>query len=91
MTARVGWSLGRLGLQEADHALLLPLGGRTIQSRSGGRGGDDCCRNRDEIDKEHVCVTGESGKKVFRTPLINLRRTGKADEIIDEATDMQRR
>jgi hypothetical protein len=48
-------------------------------------------RNREEIDGEHVCVTDENGKEVFRTPLVNLRRTVKAEEIIDEAMDMQRR
>jgi hypothetical protein len=48
-------------------------------------------RNREELEGEHVCVADESGKEVFRTPVVNLRRTVKADEIIDEAMDMQRR
>jgi hypothetical protein len=43
-------------------------------------------QNRDAKDFEggYVCVTDEGGTEVFRTPLVNLKRTVKADNLLEE-------
>jgi hypothetical protein len=44
-------------------------------------------RNRSSTEIEHlaVAVTDENGRELFKTQLVNLQRTAKADEIADAA------
>jgi hypothetical protein len=36
-----------------------------------------------EIKNLAICVTDESGKEVFRTDVVNLQQSAKANEIVD--------
>jgi hemerythrin superfamily protein len=49
-------------------------------------------QNRDakDIQGEYVCVTDEDGTEVFRTPLVNLKRMVKADNLGEEKGQRRR-
>ncbi len=42
-------------------------------------------RSSNEIDHMAISVTDENGTELFKTQLVNLQRTAKADEITDAA------